>query len=141
LYFLDAANRREGSAQAPSPLPLRFGRLFIHSKEKSGEEIFAFMKGYELIQQRLEVKKPLVLIPTAYNHVSGEELHRRGASIAIHANHMIRSAYQAMQRAAQTILDHDRSLEADTLCAPVSALFTAVGVDIATAITSRSVAP
>ncbi|MGH8320263.1 MAG: isocitrate lyase/phosphoenolpyruvate mutase family protein [Steroidobacteraceae bacterium] len=120
-------------ARAEIYLSSRADGVVIHSRDKTGEDIFAFMEEYRALQQRLGLAKPLVLIPTAYNHVTGAELHGRGAAVVIHANHMIRSAYQAMQRTAETILSHDRSLEADALCAPVSALFDAVGVDLTTA--------
>jgi phosphoenolpyruvate phosphomutase len=82
------------------------------------------------LEQRLGIRKPLVLIPTAYNHVTGAELHARGASIVIHGNHMVRAAFEAMKQTAKILLDHDRSLEADAICAPVTELFDAVGVDL-----------
>jgi 2-methylisocitrate lyase-like PEP mutase family enzyme len=104
--------------------------LVIHSKDSSAREILAFMERYQALQQRLGIRKPLVLIPTAYNHVTGTELHALGASIVIHANHMVRAAFEAMKQTARILLDHDRSLEADAICAPVAELFDAVGVDI-----------
>lgn len=128
--LIAGAGLEEALARAEIYLAGAADGVVIHSKERTGEEVFAFMEGYEALQRRLGARKPLVLIPTAYNHVSGAELHRRGAAIVIHANHMIRSAHQAMQQAARTILNHDRSLEADTLGSPVSALFEAVGVEL-----------
>ena len=85
---------------------------------------------YQALEQRLGIRKPLVLIPTAYNHLTGADLHARGASMVIHANHMVRAAFEAMQQTAKMLLDHDRSLEADAVCAPVTELFDAVGVDL-----------
>jgi phosphoenolpyruvate phosphomutase len=102
----------------------------IHSKDRSGREVLDFMDGYRALEQRLGVHKPLVLIPTAYNHLTGAELHACGASIVIHGNHMVRAAFEAMRQTARILLDHDRSLEADSTCAPVTALFDAVGVDL-----------
>lgn len=104
--------------------------LVIHSKDRSAREIFDFMTGYQRLELRLGIRKPLVLIPTAYNHVTGDELHARGAAIVIHANHMVRAAFAAMKQTAAILLDHDRSLEADEMCAPVAELFEAVGVDV-----------
>jgi 2-methylisocitrate lyase-like PEP mutase family enzyme len=103
--------------------------IVVHSKDKSGEDIFAFMDAYRTLQDRVGVRKPLILIPTAYNHVTGQELHRRGARIVVHGNHMIRAAYQAMREVSRLLLTHDRSLEADALCAPVTEIFEAVGVE------------
>jgi 2-methylisocitrate lyase-like PEP mutase family enzyme len=104
--------------------------VVIHSKDRSAREIVDFMAGYQALEQRLGIRKPLVLIPTAYNHVTGAELHARGASMVIHGNHMVRAAFEAMKQTAKILLDHDRSLEADTICAPVTELFDAVGVDL-----------
>jgi 2-methylisocitrate lyase-like PEP mutase family enzyme len=103
--------------------------LVIHSKDRSAKEILDFMAAYRALQQRLEVWKPLVLIPTAYNHLTGADLHGHGAAMVIHANHLVRAAFEAMRQAAKILLDYDRSLEADTLCAPVATLFDTVGVD------------
>lgn len=104
--------------------------IVIHSKDRSATEIFDFMAGYQALERRLGIHKPLVLIPTAYHHVTGAELHGRGAAIVIHGNHMVRAAFEAMKQTAKMLLDHDRSLEADVLCAPVTELFDAVGVDM-----------
>lgn len=104
--------------------------IVIHSKDKSGGEIFSFMDGYRALQLRTSIRKPLILIPTAYNHVTGAQLHARGAAMIIHANHMVRAAFEAMKHTASLLLDHDRSLEADALCAPVAELLDAVGVDM-----------
>jgi 2-methylisocitrate lyase-like PEP mutase family enzyme len=104
--------------------------VVIHSKDRSAREIVDFMAGYQALEQRLGIRKPLVLIPTAYNHVTGAELHARGASMVIHGNHMVRAAFEAMKQTAKILLDHDRSLEADAICAPVTELFDAVGVDL-----------
>jgi len=125
LGLQDALSRAEVYLQGPSD------GIVIHSKDKTGEDIFAFMHGYRALQQRLGVRKPLVLIPTAYNHVTGQELYERGARVIIHGNHMVRAAYRAMRDVARLLLEHDRSLEADSLCAPVSEMFEAVGVDVA----------
>jgi phosphoenolpyruvate phosphomutase len=102
--------------------------VVIHSKERSGAEIVAFLQGYQRIQASIGISKPLVCIPTAYPHMLGSELHSLGASIVIYGNHMVRAAYRGMQLAARSILDNDRSLEADALCAPVEELLRATSV-------------
>jgi 2-methylisocitrate lyase-like PEP mutase family enzyme len=101
----------------------------IHSKDRTGAEVIGFMEGYRQLQRSTGVTKPLVCIPTAYNQFTAVELHRFGAHIVIHGNHMIRAAYRGMQQAAHTILQHDRSAEADAFCTPVSEIFKSVGVD------------
>jgi len=103
--------------------------IVIHSKDKSGAEILRFMRAYRDLQNELGVRKPLVCIPTSYNHITGAELFGQGARIVIHGNHLVRAAYRGMQLAAQSILQHDRSLEADATCASVQELFESIGVD------------
>jgi 2-methylisocitrate lyase-like PEP mutase family enzyme len=104
--------------------------IVIHSKDKTGEEVFAFMEAFAALKKKLRIDKPLVLIPTAYNHVTGAELHQRGAQLIVHGNHMVRAAFRAMKNAATSLLEHDRSLEADGVCASVNEVFDAVGVDL-----------
>lgn len=115
--------------------------VVIHSKDRSGEEILAFMKGYRRLQSSSGIVKPLVCIPTAYPHLTGAELHRSGATVIIHGNHMIRAAYRGMRLAAASILDHDRALEADAVCAPVGELLQSIGVDARTSATRADPAP
>lgn len=103
--------------------------VVIHSKDKTGVEIFEFMDRYKALQSRLGIRKPLVLIPTAYPQYYGKDLCDRGASVIIHGNHMIRAAFRAMQQAASSILDHDRALEAEGFTAPVKDLLAVVGTD------------
>lgn len=107
--------------------------VVIHSKDRTGTEVVSFMKEYAALQRSLGITKPLVCIPTAYPHITGAELHKLGASIVIHGNHLVRAAYRGMQLAARSILDHDRSLEANAVCAPVDELLSSIGVDASTA--------
>jgi phosphoenolpyruvate phosphomutase len=44
--------------------------IVIHSKDKSGEEIFAFIDGFNALRRETGIDKPLLCIPTAYNFVS-----------------------------------------------------------------------
>lgn len=115
--------------------------LVIHSKDRSGAEVTAFMQGYRRLQTAISISKPLICIPTAYPHMTGAQLHALGASIVIHGNHMVRAAYRGMQLAARSILDHDRSLEADAVCASVDELLQAVGVDAGAASSASTRAP
>ena len=72
---------------------------------------------------------PVVLVPTTYNHLTEEELARRGASIIIHANQLLRATYLATERVARSILEHGRSLEADELCLPIKDVLTLIPED------------
>jgi len=89
--------------------------IMIHSKEKSGDDIHEFCKKFRAEYTGI----PLVLVPTTYSHFTEKELIGWGATIIIYANHMLRSSYPAMMNAAKTILEKERSLEADALCMPI----------------------
>lgn len=95
--------------------------IMIHSKERDGAEIFGFMEQFRKYSQDI----PLVLVPTTYNHFTEEELHAKGANIIIHANHLLRSAYPAMLRTAESILKRSSSSEAsDKYCMPINEVLT-----------------
>jgi phosphoenolpyruvate phosphomutase len=89
--------------------------VMIHSKEKTGEDIREFCEGFRKEYSNV----PIVLVPTTYNRFTEAELHAWGANIIIYANHMLRASYPAMVTVAKTILEHERSLEADPLCMPI----------------------
>ena len=86
--------------------------IMIHSAKKTPDEVFAFCDEF----RREDPKTPLVVVPTTYNTVTEKELAGHGVNIVIHANHLIRSAFPAMQRTAQTILQNGRSWETKELC-------------------------
>ncbi|MDR3059356.1 MAG: phosphoenolpyruvate mutase [Prevotella sp.] len=89
--------------------------VMIHSKEKTGAEIKDFCKEF----RREFSNTPIVLVPTTYNQFKEEEFVEWGANIIIYANHMLRSSYPAMLNIAKTILENERSLEADKFCMPI----------------------
>ncbi len=89
--------------------------IMIHSKEKTPDEIFEFCRKYQKFTHRV----PLVVVPTSYNHVTEEELQKMGINIVIYANHLLRSAYPAMVKTAESILETGRSLLADQYCMPI----------------------
>ena len=96
--------------------------VMIHSKDRTGEDITAFMAAFKA--EFPEV--PVVLVPTTYNHLTEEDLAERGASVIIHANHLLRASYLAMESVAESILEHHRSEEADALCLPIKDVLTLI---------------
>lgn len=86
--------------------------IMIHSREKEPDEILEFCRLFRSDNRDL----PLVVVPTSFNRITDVELGNAGANIVIHANHLLRSAYPAMMKTARSILENDRSLEADELC-------------------------
>jgi 2-methylisocitrate lyase-like PEP mutase family enzyme len=103
--------------------------VLIHSKDRSGTEILEFLAGYAALCKELCVYKPAACVPTAYHHMTSRSLFEAGARIVIYGNHLVRASYRGMQQAAQSILMHDRSLEADAVCAPVNELLQTIGVE------------
>lgn len=90
--------------------------IMIHSKDKSGEDVKEFCKRF----REKDKHTPIVAVPTTYNQFTEEELAEWGINIVIYANHMLRSAYPAMVKCAETILTCSRSLEAaDKYCMPI----------------------
>ena len=96
--------------------------IMIHSKEESPKEVIEFCEEYK----KLDFRVPLVVVPTTYNSITEEELSKHGAKIIIYANHLLRSAYPAMKRTAETILENGRSLEADGYCASIKEILTLI---------------
>ena len=95
--------------------------VMIHCMEKSGEDIFEFMELFRGYCTNI----PIVCVPTTYNRFTEEELHAKGANIIIHANHLLRSAYPAMKKTAESILMHGRSEEASgDFCMPIKEVLT-----------------
>lgn len=90
--------------------------IMIHSKDKSGEDIKEFCRRF----REKDPHTPIVAVPTTYNQFTEEELAEWGINIVIYANHMLRSAYPAMVKCAETILTHSRSMEAaEQYCMPI----------------------
>lgn len=89
--------------------------IMIHSRQTSPGEIFEFCRRYAQLPNR----KTLVAVPSSYNMVTEKELADRGVNIVIYANHLLRSAYPAMVKTAQTILINERSAECDAELLPI----------------------
>ncbi len=101
--------------------------VMIHSKEKDPAQIMEFAKRYQEMTQKINLKKPMVCVPTTYNTLTEDELRTAGFRIVIYANHLLRSANKAMEETARTILLNQRSFEADPICSPVREIFKTVG--------------
>jgi len=90
--------------------------VMIHSKNKDGMDIKEFCQRF----REKNIHTPIVAVPTTYNQFTEEELAEWGINLVIYANHMLRSAYPAMVKCAETILANSRSLEAsDQYCMPI----------------------
>jgi len=90
--------------------------IMIHSRHKDPSEIKEFMSKFRGMDQTT----PVVVVPTSFNSVTVEEFEKMGVNIVISANHMLRSAYPAMLKVAQSILRNGRSMEAEPDCMSIS---------------------
>ncbi len=96
--------------------------IMIHSCKKSPDEILEFCGRFRAINKSV----PIVVVPTTYNSITEEELAQHGVNIVIHANHLIRSMFPAMQKTAEEILKYGRSLEASENCISIKQVLTLI---------------
>jgi len=84
--------------------------ILIHSRQKTTDEIFEFCDRFREFGGQV----PLYVVPSSYNQVKESELIERGVDVVIYANHLLRAAYPAMIETAESILNNERSKEADS---------------------------
>lgn len=97
--------------------------IMIHSKNKDGMDIKEFCQRF----RKKDTETPIVAVPTTYNQFTEDELASWGINVVIYANHMLRAAYPAMVNCAQSILKHQRSLEAcNDYCMPIKEILTLI---------------
>ena len=99
----DAVNRAKAYLNAGAD------GIMIHSRKKEFDEVKEFCSIYNKIENR----KPLIVVPSSYSHVTEEELAENGVNVVIYANQLLRAAYPAMMKTAETILKNNRAQEAD----------------------------
>ena len=110
------AGMDDALARAAAYIDAAADGIMIHSREDTPDEILEFCRHYN----KFTKKVPLVVVPTKFNTVYESELEKAGVSVVIYANQMLRSAYPAMQKTAESILQHGRCHEAEEYCMPVS---------------------
>lgn len=96
--------------------------IMIHSKEKDATEILEFCKEYKKFDKRV----PLIIVPSTYSQITEKELIEAGIGIVIYANHLLRSAYPAMVKTAESILYNERCHEANEICMPIKDILTLI---------------
>ena len=96
--------------------------IMIHSCRKEPDEVIEFCRKF----RETNKTTPIVVVPTTFNSVTEEELAEAGANIVIHANHLLRSAFPAMKKVAESILEHSRSFEAEQYCMPINSILTLI---------------
>lgn len=86
--------------------------IMIHSRKSDGSEILEFCNLYK----EFGAGRPLVVVPSSFDKITEDEFEAAGVNIVIYANHMLRAAYPAMYKVAQTILENGRSFEVRPDC-------------------------
>lgn len=89
--------------------------IMIQSSQDTPDEVFEFCRRYSTLEKVV----PLVAVPSTYPQVNEDELSDAGIKIVIYANQLLRSAYPAMLKNAELILQAGRALEADKMCMPI----------------------
>lgn len=90
--------------------------IMIHSKNKDGQDIKEFCQRFREVDNHT----PIVAVPTTYGQFTEADLAEWGINIVIYANHMLRSAYPAMVKCAERILETTRCQEAsEEYCMPI----------------------
>jgi phosphoenolpyruvate phosphomutase len=118
--FILGAGQADAIKRAQAYITAGADGIMIHSKKEVPDEIFEFCREY----LKLKKQVPLIAVPSTYSQASEKELIEAGIKIVIYANQLIRSAYPAMRKTAETILQNGRALEADKMCMPISEVIT-----------------
>ncbi len=111
----EAIKRAEAYRQAGSD------GILIHSSKSEPSEIIAFKNEWG---ERL----PVIIVPTKYYSTPTEIFSQVGISIAIWANHMIRSSIESMQQTAASIIQKKSVVALEDKIASVSEIFRLQGV-------------
>lgn len=97
--------------------------IMIHSRQKTFDEI----KEFATLYNQLPNRKPLIVVPSSYNHVTEAELVENNINVVIYANHLLRAAYPAMVNTAKSILENHRCKEAsDEYCMKIKDIITLI---------------
>jgi len=94
--------------------------LLIHSKKKTPDEIFSFMKEWG-------DTCPIVIVPTMYYSTPTEQFEKRNISTVIWANHNLRAAISGMRSISKQIYESKSLVNVEDSIAPVKDVFALSG--------------
>lgn len=106
----DACRRADAYAAAGADA------ILIHSKDKSLQEIEAFLKEWQ-------GDLPLVAVPSLFPDFTVEELHQKGFQMIILANQVMRAAVKAMEDTLLTLKQERKAAAVDGSIAPINYIF------------------
>ena len=113
--FLVGKDVRDAIERASAYIGSGADGILIHSLEKTPCEILSFCDEYAKLSSRV----PLVAMPSTFSQVTEQQLVDAGVQVVLYANHLLRSAYPAMLKTAESILLHQRAYEAEELCTSI----------------------
>jgi len=90
--------------------------ILIHSAHSNAEQVLEFSREWAR-------RGPVVIVPTKYYSTPTEAFRAAGISLAIWANHLIRSAVSAMQATARRIHEAESLVEVEDEIARVQEIF------------------
>jgi phosphoenolpyruvate phosphomutase len=93
--------------------------IVIHSRDKTLAEIEEFLEGW----QRLDLRVPLVAIPTLFPTFTADELAARGFSMVIFANQPLRGVVRTTEQVLELLRTERRAAAADPLIDSVDHVF------------------
>lgn len=96
--------------------------ILIHSQAKTPCEILSFCDEYAKLPSRV----PLVVMPSTFSQVTEQQLVDAGVQVVLYANHLLRSAYPAMLKTAESILLHQRAYEAEDMCMSIEQILSLI---------------
>lgn len=99
----------DASARAKLYVEAGADSIMCHHKDNDPSQLFEFAEAFRSTGSPV----PLIAVPSAYSQVTEKELQEHGFQVVIYANQLLRAAYPAMQKAALSILEHHRGLEAE----------------------------
>jgi phosphoenolpyruvate phosphomutase len=117
------AGRGQEEAQKRARAYVKAGAdaILIHSKDVKIDEIAQFAKSWDS-------EAPLIVVPTTYYNITISELESLGIKMVIYANHGIRAAIKAMEKAFEEILQTGSSASIEPNIAPKELVFDLQGM-------------
>jgi len=94
--------------------------LLVHSKEKTPDEIFSFMKEWG-------DTCPVVIVPTMYYSTPTEQFEKANISTVIWANHNLRAAISGMRSISKQLYENKSLVHVEDSIAPVKDVFALSG--------------
>jgi phosphoenolpyruvate phosphomutase len=96
--------------------------ILIHSKKSNSSDIDQFMEVWD-------DRHPIIIVPTKYYSTPTDHFREIGVSLAIWANHNVRSAITAMQKTTEQIFKDESLVNVEGSIATVSDIFRIQGAD------------